>query len=73
MVMGVVRFMTRFLKEMLQIMGYQVQAHEQEQDAHRKTSKDLGSLQAKWMADTRSLPYFKVPKDIYGHTKKSSE
>jgi hypothetical protein len=67
------RFVTRLLKKMLQIMGYQVQAHEQEQDAHRKASKDLCSLQAEWVADTRSLPHFKVPKDIYSHTEKSSK
>jgi hypothetical protein len=54
-------------------MRDQIQAHEQEQNTHRKASKNLGSLQAKWMADTRSLPYFKVSKNIYGHTKESPQ
>jgi hypothetical protein len=54
-------------------MGNQIKAHKQKKHTHGKSSQNLGALEAKWMANARSLPDFKVAQNVHSHTKKRSK
>ncbi len=65
MAVAVVRFMrSHALEHVLQVVGDEIQAHEEEEDGHGETGEDFGALEAEGVADRGALPYFEVAKDI---------
>src|SRR4051794_12568632 len=61
------------LENMLQVVGYQVQTHEKQQDRHSESSQNFCSFEAERMTYARSLPDFKVTQDVHSNTQHGTE
>lgn len=51
-------------KNVLQIVGDEVKAHEEEEDRHGEACKNLSTLESKRMSNAGALPHFEIAKDV---------
>lgn len=59
---------TKRLEEVLESMRDEIESTKEEEDGHGKTSQNLCSLKAEWVADTAATPDLKVAENIHHYT-----
>lgn len=61
-----------FFEKVLEIVGDEIHAHEEEENRHGEAGKDFGALEPEGMANRRPFPDFEVGEDIDRDAKESS-
>jgi len=62
---GVVRSVrAEGFEKVLQVVGDEVEAHEDEEDGHAEAGDDLGALKAEGMADRAPFPDLEIAEDV---------
>lgn len=54
-------------EDVFEIVGDEVEAHEEEEDGHGEAGKDFGALEAERVADAGPFPDFKVAEDVHDY------
>ena len=74
MLVRVVRgVLAQFLEHVLQVVGDEVHAHEEEEHAHREAGEDFGALESERVPDAGALPHLEVGEHVDDHAQHGTE